>query len=75
MLVLGRKTGESIVINGSIEVCILEVNDGIVKIGINAPKSVRIVRKELITEVKSENIESMKNVNDLMKQITTKEEK
>lgn len=47
MLVLSRLAGESIRIGESIEVTVLEVRAGAVKLGIAAPKSIRIFRSEL----------------------------
>jgi carbon storage regulator len=67
MLILSRKEGESIIIDDNIEVCILEVGDGTIKIGINAPKNVKILRKEIISEVRAENIQSIKNVDDFIR--------
>jgi carbon storage regulator len=69
MLVLARKPGESIVIGEGIEICIIESNNGIVKLGITAPKDIKVFRKELITEVKNENIDSTKNVELILKKI------
>ncbi|MFR0880897.1 MAG: carbon storage regulator CsrA [Oscillospiraceae bacterium] len=47
MLILSRKSGESLMINEEIEIKIIEVNGDKVKIGIDAPKNVKILRKEL----------------------------
>ena len=47
MLALARKVNESIILNDTIEVTVLEVKGDQVKIGINAPKDVPIYRKEL----------------------------
>jgi carbon storage regulator len=47
MLVLTRRTNESIIINGDIEVMIVEVRGGQVKLGIKAPANVVVVRKEI----------------------------
>ncbi|SKA86168.1 carbon storage regulator, CsrA [Caloramator quimbayensis] len=69
MLVIGRKIGESFLIGENIEVCILEVDNGVVKVGINAPKAIKIVRKELLAEVKNQNIESAKNIESIIKKI------
>ena len=69
MLVLTRKQGQSIVINEDIEISIVEIGIGSVKIGINAGKNVKILRKELICQVKDENRESMENIEELMKKI------
>ena len=49
MLVVTRKTDESIVINDNIEVTVLEITKDKVKIGINAPREVKIFRSELKT--------------------------
>lgn len=69
MLVLARKIGETIVIDENIEVCIMETSNGVVKLGISAPKNVKILRKELINEVKMQNQESILNVESLIKKI------
>ena len=47
MLVLTRKLGEEIVIGGDIRVTVVEVANGRVKLGIVAPKSVRVDRTEV----------------------------
>ncbi len=59
MLVITRKKNESIVINEEIEVVILECDQQRVKIGIQAPKSMKIMRKEVIEAVKCENQEAL----------------
>ena len=48
MLVVTRKTEESVIIADNIEVTILEVSKDLVKIGISAPKDVKIIRNELL---------------------------
>lgn len=55
MLVLTRKVNQSIVIGDNIELLILECKDGTVKIGIEAPKNVKVFRKEIVDEVINEN--------------------
>jgi carbon storage regulator len=47
MLVIRRRPGETLVISEDIEVEILEASSSQVKLGIRAPKSVQIVRKEI----------------------------
>lgn len=69
MLVVSRKIGESIVIGENIEVSILDISEGIVKIGIEAPKNIKILRKELYKEVEAENKESVKNIEDIFKKL------
>lgn len=48
MLVLTRHIGETILVGPDIEVTVLGVKGGQVRIGINAPKNVNIVREELL---------------------------
>ena len=51
MLVLRRKVGESIILDGVISVSVLAVEGERVKIGISAPQDVTIVREELLKGV------------------------
>lgn len=54
MLVIARKVGEGIVISDEIKVTVLEAGKDKVKIGIDAPKNIRIVREELYdTEIQN----------------------
>ena len=55
MLALSRKKNESIVINNDIEVTVLEIKGDQVKIGITAPKSVPVYRKEVYAQIKDAN--------------------
>ncbi|GIW88512.1 MAG: hypothetical protein KatS3mg108_2836 [Isosphaeraceae bacterium] len=48
MLVLSRKTDQSLLINGSIRVTVLAIRGNQVRLGIEAPPDVRIVRDELV---------------------------
>ena len=48
MLVLARRFGERIVIDGQITVTILEVHGRQIRLGIEAPKEVTIKREELL---------------------------
>ena len=61
MLALARKINESIVINNNIEVTILEIKGDQVKLGINAPKSVPIYRKEIFLQIQEANKEAAQN--------------
>ena len=63
MLVLKRKAGESIIVSDNIEIKIIEVEEGRIKIGIDAPKEVSIIRKEVLEETKSENKTAAQNRN------------
>lgn len=53
MLVLSRKVGESLVINGELELRIIEISGDKVRVGIEAPKNYRVLRKELCMTVES----------------------
>ncbi len=48
MLVLSRKPGEKLVIAGGITITVVEVTGNRVRIGIDAPADVRIMREELV---------------------------
>ena len=72
MLALSRKKNEAIVINNNIEVTILEVKGDQVKIGISAPKSVPVYRKELYVQIQEANKEAVnmaspESLSDLLK--------
>lgn len=61
MLALSRKVNESLMIGNDIEITILEIKGDQVKVGISAPKSVPIYRKEIYLSIKQENKETMEN--------------
>ena len=65
MLVLGRKKGETIVINDDIEITVTSIEGDMVRLGINAPKQVTIHRKEVYLEIQKENKEATSNVINL----------
>ncbi len=68
MLILSRKTGEVIKIGDQIAVHVIEISKGFVKIGIDAPGNVKILREEVYERVRAENIEAAKgNVSGLFK--------
>lgn len=50
MLILTRRIGESIVIGDDIFLTITGTRNGVVNIGIEAPRSVKIVRKEILRQ-------------------------
>jgi carbon storage regulator len=54
MLVLSRKKGESIVISDSIVVTVVDLRNGKVRLGIEAPKEVPVYRKELYDKINSQ---------------------
>lgn len=61
MLVLTRKKDESIIIGENIEIVITEIEEGKVKLGINAPRDINIYRKEIYEDIRTENKEAANN--------------
>jgi carbon storage regulator len=55
MLVLSRRVGESVVIADDIVVTVLEVRGDVVRVGVDAPRSVQVRRQELLAEVAETN--------------------
>lgn len=51
MLVLSRRTNESIIINGNITVTVLEIRGDHIRIGIDAPREITIHREEIHAEL------------------------
>jgi len=58
MLALTRKVNESIIIGNNIEITVLEIRGDQVKIGINAPKSIPVYRKEIYLQILESNKEA-----------------
>ncbi|WP_432357510.1 carbon storage regulator CsrA [Sporosarcina sp. UB5] len=73
MLVLSRKTNETIKIGNDIEIRILEVKGDAIRIGIEAPKSVDILRGELVQSITETNTEALTLDTKLFSQLTKKD--
>jgi len=71
MLILSRKENESIKIGDNIEIKIIQTGKGYAKVGIEAPKSLMILRKELLSQIKDENLHSVVS-NDIKLDILSK---
>ena len=61
-LALSRKKDEAVIINDDIEITIIEIKGDQVKIGISAPKSVPIYRKEVYMQIQNANKEAAQSV-------------
>lgn len=65
MLVLSRKEKESLLIGEDIEVTVTKIEGDVVRLGIRAPKTIGIYRREILTQVSDNNREALlKNIND-----------
>lgn len=58
MLALSRKKDEALIINNNIEITVLEIKGDQVKLGISAPKSIPIYRKEVYLQIQESNKEA-----------------
>lgn len=61
MLILTRRLNETIIIEDYIEISIVDIKGDQVKVGINAPKSVKVFRKEVYDAIQLENKEAVKS--------------
>lgn len=73
MLVLARKVNESIVIDENTEILVVEVKGDQVKLGVKAPKNVKVYRGEIFEAIQEENVEAAKSevpgdLDDLLEQ-------
>lgn len=62
MLALARKVNQSIMLGSDIEVTLLEIKGDQVKLGIKAPKSVPVYRKEIYLQIQEENMQATQDV-------------
>lgn len=58
MLVLTRRPGESIMIGDDVVITVLDVRGDVVRVGINAPRSVQVHREEVYRELQKANREA-----------------
>lgn len=72
MLVLSRKKDESIMIGDQIELKILSVDGDQVKLGIVAPKNVKVYRSEVYKSILNQNKESLNLSKSLIEQLSKK---
>jgi len=71
MLILARKENQSIMIGNDIEITIVNIKGDHVKVGINAPDTVKVFRKEIYEEIQKSNIEAANTKPEFMKNIGT----
>ncbi len=66
MLILTRRVGESIVVGDDIVLTVFEVRGDAVRIGIDAPRSVRVNRKEVYEEIQRYNEQAVSTSDDAL---------
>lgn len=71
MLVVSRRAGESIVIGDDITVSVLEVRGDVVRIGIDAPRSVAVHREELLAQLARSNQDAASPTDDTVDSLLT----
>ena len=64
MLVLSRRVGERLVIGDNIVITVIDVRSDGVRIGIDAPRDVRVNRAEVLEAVKQANVEAARSAGD-----------
>ncbi|MDD5717071.1 MAG: carbon storage regulator CsrA [Sulfuricurvum sp.] len=73
MLILSRKADESIIIADTITVKVVSIEKGVVKLGIDAPHNIRVLRSELVRAVENSNKEASSHQDDsLLQQLVQK---
>lgn len=58
MLILTRKIGESLLIGDNVEITVLSIRGGQVKLGVKAPKEISVHREEIYQRIKALNDQS-----------------
>ena len=70
MLVLSRRSGESIVLGDDITVTVLEVRGDVVRIGIDAPRSLKVHRAELLAQLEESNRQAASPSEDVVAELS-----
>jgi len=72
MLVLSRKINESIIIGENIEIKVLSIDGDQVKLGIVAPKNVKVHRREVYESIQEQNKAALNIDANLIQKLTKK---
>jgi carbon storage regulator len=60
MLILSRRLNECIMIGDEVEISVMDIKGDQIKLGIQAPRSIKIYRKEVYQAIQQENIAALK---------------
>jgi carbon storage regulator len=69
MLILSRKSNQSIMIGDQVEISIVDIKGDTVKVGIKAPRDVPVFRTEVYLEIQKENQEALKTSPDTIESL------
>lgn len=73
MLILTRRTGESLMIGDDVKATVLGIKGNQVRIGVNAPKNIEVHREEIYDRIQEEKkIKSDKNIDEFFKEVNEK---
>ncbi|HET9517402.1 MAG TPA: carbon storage regulator CsrA [Actinoplanes sp.] len=64
MLVLTRRSGESVMIGDTVVVTVLEVRGDVIRLGIDAPRDIQVHREEIYRELQASNQEAASPTDD-----------
>ena len=70
MLVVSRRAGESVAIGDEVVVTVLEVRGDVVRVGIDAPRSIAVHRAELLAQLESSNQEAASPSDETVESLT-----
>lgn len=65
MLILSRRAGESITIGDEITITVVAVNGSQIRLGITAPRDVRVLREEIYRAIHAENCAAASSLDDV----------
>lgn len=67
MLVLTRRSGESVMIGDDVVITVLEVRGDVIRLGIRAPRDIQVHREEIYRELQASNREAASPTADAVK--------
>jgi carbon storage regulator len=70
MLVLTRRAGESVMIGDDVVITVLEARGDVIRLGIQAPKDVRVHREEVYRELQAANRAAASPADDVVEALT-----